>query len=102
MTGLVIIYTLQTLLGIGSLVCFILVLVKMFQDNQTALAIVCIVLTCCGIGPLVALVFGWINADKWNIKNIMMIWTGLFIGGIILGIIGLATGATLIKFPVAK
>ena len=30
-------------LGIGSLVCFILVLIKMFQVGQTAMGIVCIV-----------------------------------------------------------
>ena len=62
--------------GIASLVCFILVLVKMFQDGQTGLGVVCIVLTfCIGVGPLIAFIVGWINAQKWNIRNVMLVWT---------------------------
>jgi hypothetical protein len=73
--------------SIASLVCFILVLIKMFQANQTALAIVCIVLTfCTGIGSLIAFIYGWIKASEWNIKNIMLIWTAIFVLNIIVGI----------------
>jgi hypothetical protein len=42
---------LQVLVGLASLVCFILVLIKMFQNGQTTLGVVCIVLVLCvGIG----------------------------------------------------
>jgi hypothetical protein len=62
--------------GLGGLVCFILVLVKMFQNGQTGWGIACIVLLlCCGIGQLIAFIYGWINARAWGINNIMMIWT---------------------------
>src|SRR5438094_10081132 len=48
----------QGLLGlvlIGELVCYILVLIKMFQAGEQTMGIICIVLTlCCGIGGLVA------------------------------------------------
>ncbi len=63
--------------GIVSLVCFILILIAMFKSGDTVLGIVCIVL--CFIGPLIALVTGWMNADKWNVRKIMPIYTAAFV-----------------------
>jgi hypothetical protein len=77
--------------GLGSLVCFILILVKMFQKDETTMGIVCIVtIFVCGIGPLIAFVMGWINAAKWQVQQIMVIWTGCFIGSAVLYFIGAA------------
>lgn len=45
--------------GIGSLICFILVVVHLFKTEQSGLAIACLVLIFCGIGGLVAFVKGW-------------------------------------------
>jgi hypothetical protein len=59
--------------NVGSIVCFVLVLVQMFQHNQTTLGIFCIV--CCPIGGLTAFVFGWINNKEWDILRVMIIWT---------------------------
>jgi hypothetical protein len=71
--------TLGTIIGgIGSLlmlVCHIIVIVKMFQKGQTGLAIVAIVLTLCGFGFLLTLIYGWMRSTEWNIKNIMMAYT---------------------------
>jgi hypothetical protein len=73
------------LIGLGSLVCFVLVVIQMFQHGQTGLAIASIVLIfCCGIGGLVAFVVGWMNANAWGIKNTMLIWTALIVVNIIL------------------
>ena len=64
-------------------------LIKMFQEDQTTLAIICIVLALCtGIGPLIALVVGWMNATKWRIQQVMLLWTGCLIGSIVLYLIG--------------
>jgi hypothetical protein len=94
---LFVIQGLQAILAIVSLVCLILVLIKMFQSGETTLGIVCIVLLLCfGIGGLIAFIFGWINAQKWNIKNVMLIWTGAFIASIVLSIIGFSMGAAMI------
>ena len=71
------------LFGLGSLICFIIVIVKMFQHGDTTLAIVCLVLILCGIGPLIAFVMGWVRAGAWGIQNLMLAWTGCIIGGII-------------------
>jgi hypothetical protein len=86
---------LQFIVGIASLVCFVMVLVKMFQNGQTGLAIACILLLfVCGIGALVTFVMGWINSAKWNIKNIMLAWTGCWVLGIILAIVGAIVAPT--------
>ena len=78
---------LSTVSFIASVVCFILVVVKMFQHGQTGLGIATIVLVFCfGIGFLVAFIYGWVRAREWNLTNIMLIWTGAIIVNIIGGI----------------
>ncbi len=84
---LVLLWLLLAACGIVSLVCFIMVLVKMFQKNETTMGIVCIVTIFCGIGGLLAFILGWINASKWKIQQIMLVWTGCFIATILLYII---------------
>lgn len=70
--------------GIASLVCFIMVLIQIFQHGQTGLGIACIVLLfCVGIGAIIAFVVGWMNVDKWRIKNVMLIWTVCVVLGIL-------------------
>ncbi len=93
------IYFLLVLLGIGQLVCLVMVLIKMFQAGEQTMGIVCIVLLLvCGIGGLVVFVLGWINATKWNIKNLMWAWTGMIIAAIVLDIILIATGGPMIPY----
>lgn len=67
--------------SIGGLVCFILVVIQMFKNEQTGLGIACIILA--GIGYLIAFVYGWIKAAEWDLKKVMMAWTGLFAGHLI-------------------
>lgn len=69
---------LLNLVWIAQLVCLILVLIKMFQDNKIVLGIISIF---CG---LVAFVYGWMNADRYRIRNVMMIWTALILLAIVL------------------
>jgi hypothetical protein len=57
-------------------VCFIMVLVKMFQNGKSGLGIACIVLAlCCGVGSIVAFIYGWVKSTDWNIRNLMVTWT---------------------------
>jgi hypothetical protein len=78
----------QWIISIASLVCYILVLVKMFQNGQTGLGIACILLTCvCGIGALIAFIYGWIKSGEWGIRNVMIAWTVLIIASIVLSIV---------------
>jgi hypothetical protein len=72
------------LVGLGSLVCFIMVLIKQFQDAGPMHGIIGILT--CGIWTLI---WGWMNATRLGIKNLMMAWTGLFVLAIILQVVGL-------------
>ncbi len=61
------------LLLIANLVCFILVLIKLFKKEGVLLGILGII---CG---LYTFIWGWINHKKQGITNIMIIWTILVI-----------------------
>ncbi len=69
---------LAVVIGLGSLVCWIMVLIKLFKAEGPLYGILGII---CG---LYALVWGWMNADKQNIRQLMMIWTALFILGLVI------------------
>lgn len=69
--------------GLGCLICFIIVLIKQFQNAGAVHGIIGIIT--CGIWTLI---WGWMNAGKLNIKNIMMIWTLLIIVSMVLNIMG--------------
>ena len=55
--------------GLGSLVCLILVLVKLFQEKGVLHGILGLL---CSLYPFI---WGWLNAGRLNIRNIMIIWT---------------------------
>ena len=73
----------QIILGIASLVCFIMVVVKMFQNDATGVGIASLVLILCGIGGLIAFIYGWMKASAWNSQSLMLIWTGCILGSIV-------------------
>ena len=87
------------LLGLVQLGCFVMVIIKMFQNQQTGLAIASILTIPCGIGGLIAFVMGWVKSSEWQTKNIMMVWTGAFVVALILNFasmafVGTATSTT--------
>jgi hypothetical protein len=62
--------------SVVSIICFIVVIVQMFQHGATTMGIVCIVLTlCCGLGALIAFIYGWVKAREWNMMNLMIVWS---------------------------
>ena len=69
--------------SIASFVCFIIVLIKQFQQGGALHGIIGIIT--CGIWTFI---WGWMNGGRLNIKNIMMIWTLLIVVGIILNVLG--------------
>lgn len=73
---------LNAVIGVGCIVCFIIVLVKLFQENGVLHGILGLI---CG---LYTFIWGWINATRLNIRNIMMIWTLLIVVSIILTVLG--------------
>jgi riboflavin transporter FmnP len=66
--------------GLIAFVCFIIVVIKMFQNNQTGLGIGSIIgIFVCGIGYIIALIFGWKNKEAWGLQKVMPIFTGSLI-----------------------
>jgi hypothetical protein len=74
---------LQMLIGLGALVCFIIVLIKQFQTAGAVHGIIGII-TC----SIWTFIWGWMNSSKVGIKNIMLIWTVLWVVALVLGAIG--------------
>jgi len=75
------------LASLVSLICFILVLIQMFQRGATGMGIACIVLGfCCGLGGLIAFVYGWTKARPWNMNNLMTVWTVAAVIDVVAGI----------------
>jgi hypothetical protein len=78
-------YALGGIASIVSIICYIMVVMAMFKAGDQTLGIVSIVLCFCGVGQIFALVMGWVNADKYNIRKILPIYTVALIGGILCG-----------------
>jgi len=64
---------LGTLIVIGCVICFVIVLIKLFQNEGALKGILGLI---CG---LYTFIWGWMNATKLGIKNIMLIWTILLL-----------------------
>jgi hypothetical protein len=73
---------LSALMSLGVLICFIFVLIKLFQTEGALQGIIGLI---CGLWTFI---WGWMNAGKLGIKNIMMIWTLLIVLSIILNVVG--------------
>lgn len=85
--------------GLGMLVCFILVIVTMFQRGSSGVAIASLLLLCCGIGVFVAFVYGWIKSSEWGITRLMTIWTVCLILCIIGNVLAPTTFGMINQFP---
>lgn len=62
-------------LGLGLFICWIMVVVKAFKNEESPLMGI-LALVLCTLGGLI---IGWINAKKWNCKGLMGWYTLLFI-----------------------
>jgi hypothetical protein len=80
---------LAMLVGIGCLICFIIVLIKLFQEEGALKGILGLI---CG---LYTFIWGWMNADRLGVKNIMLIWTVLILVSLVLNF---AFGAAMIPY----
>lgn len=55
--------------GIGSLVCLVIVLIRLFREKGALHGILGII---CG---LYTFIWGWINVTRLNIRNVMLAWS---------------------------
>jgi hypothetical protein len=75
---------LSSIVGLGSLVCWVMVLIKMFTDKEAGGTGKGIFGVICG---LYALIWGWQNNAKHNLKMIMTIWSVLLVAAIIINVL---------------
>ena len=74
---------LALLLGLASIFCWIKVLIVIFNTQGAGLGILGI------LCPLFTFIWGWMKAKEHNLQQIMMIWTGVIVGSVILNMLGL-------------
>ncbi|PQO42035.1 hypothetical protein [Blastopirellula marina] len=68
------------ILSVVSFICFVAVLLKMFQHEDASLAMISIVLTVCsGIGVFLAFIGGWMGVAKYDALRLMGFWTAISI-----------------------
>jgi hypothetical protein len=68
------------LLWLGCFICGIIVLIKLFQEKgilHGILGFICMLYT---------FIWGWMNATRLSIKNIMIIWTLLILVSIVVNV----------------
>ena len=68
--------------GLVSLVCFILVLIKLFQTEGVLLGILGLI---CSI---YAFIWGWMKNEEQGIRQIMIYWTAAIVAGIVFQMLG--------------
>ena len=71
--------------GLASFVLWILVLVRAFKAGATVWGVLGIFI------PLLAFIWGWMNAKKENLTTIMLIWTAAIVVTLIVYFIYAAT-----------
>lgn len=77
---------LSLIVGLGSLICWILEIVAAFKGgNGPLMGILSIVL--CGLGGFV---IGWIHHKQWNITNLMIGWSACIVVSLLLNIVSAA------------
>lgn len=67
---------------VGCVICWIIVLIKIFQNDGALKGILGLICS------LFAFIWGWMNANRLGVKQIMMIWTVLLILYAILAVMG--------------
>ncbi|NQT93847.1 MAG: hypothetical protein HQ559_13895 [Lentisphaerae bacterium] len=83
----VLLQALMVIVGIISVVCWIMVLIKIFKDN-VGLGILGVV---CG---LFAFIYGWVKVKEYAVKKIMIVWSIVFVVSLVLNALGAGAAFT--------
>ena len=70
--------------GIGSLICWVMVLIQMFKTQGPLHGILGII---CG---LYAFIWGWMKAKELHLSTIMMAWTACIVLAILVNVLATA------------
>jgi hypothetical protein len=79
------ILAISALASLGSFICWIMVLIKMFGNAELGGVGKGIAGVICG---LYALIWGWQNREAVGIQTVMNVWLGCFLGSMGLSFIG--------------
>jgi hypothetical protein len=72
------------ILGLANLDCFIMVLVKLFQDKGVLHGILGLICS------LYTFIWGWMNVDKNKNRDVMLGWTACIVLGLVLNVMARA------------
>ncbi len=86
---LIVLQALSFLIGIGSLVCWIMEIIAAFKKESSPMLGILSIVPCLGLGGLVV---GWMKHREWGITQLMTIWTGLIVLGFLLNVAVAALG----------
>ncbi len=82
---------LSVLFGLGNLVLFIIVLIKLFKEEGTGKGILGLICS------LYTFVWGWMKHKELEITNIMIAWTGCIVVQVLLSVIANAIVASQLR-----
>ncbi len=68
-----VLFVLANVAGLVGFVCFVIVVIKMFQNDRVVLGILSIVT--CFLGQFIALFAGWKNKEAWKLNKVMPLFT---------------------------
>ena len=77
-----------------SLFCYGFVVYKMYTEGDTIIFFVCLgsFFLACGLGAIVAYVYGWIKANDWELKPVMFTWTAIWAVSFLLNVLAIFVG----------
>ena len=67
------------ILALGSLLCYFTVVIQMFMHGETGMGVASLALIFCGVGGLIAFVYGWMKVNEWENILLMSAWTCCFL-----------------------
>ncbi|HEV7223605.1 MAG TPA: hypothetical protein VGN42_12940 [Pirellulales bacterium] len=67
------------ILALGTILCYLTVVIQMFMHGESGVAVASLVLLCCGVGGLIAFGYGWWKVNEWENILLMSAWTCCFV-----------------------
>jgi len=68
-------FSLGCIAFVTAVVCKLIVVYRMFQNEEVVLAVLCVLLGPVGIGSFLAYLFGWLGFREYECFNVMLTWT---------------------------
>ena len=83
----ILLFLVSLIVGLGSFVCFIIVLTKLFPAEGVLAGIFGVI---CGFYTFIR---GWQNAERYDLEPVMTMWTIFFVASLALRFLAFALGS---------